>query len=697
MVMYASVIVLSAFLLFLIQPLMGKILLPWFGGGASIWSASILFFQVLLLIGHAYSHWMTERLSRRKQTWLHLALLGASILAVLVTTLAWQVPLMPGTGWQPRDDVSPLLWILVVLSVSVGLPYLVLSTTSPLLQRWVVHRMSGTESANPYPLYALSNIGSMVALLGYPSLVQPNFELPIQSWLWIAGYGLFAVGVAVLAWRQGQVTGVLTPDASPDAAQGASPTWPRRLMWLLLSMTASVLLLATTRQMTENVAAVPLLWVVLLALYLLTFVIVFSGKIGYRRGFLLLFFFATITYRGAIVRAGILPVLIQLYAFGLLLFAGALACHGEMVKLRPAPRYLTQFYLIVALGGALGGGVVNLAAPLLFDGTWELPLSVIIAWLAVTGAQLLDETSPLYTRMRMPMTAMIGVALLLSLFAFSEQLRLFRVSTLTATRNFYGVLRVQKVDRSPGDVYRLVHGATIHGVQYADFELRSEPIGYFSSSSGIGRQLETMADREGSLRVGVLGLGAGTLAAYGREGDVYRFYEIDPQVINYAQGDGGYFSYLRDSPAQIDVIAGDARLSLERELQRGKAQKYDILILDVFSGDAVPVHLLTREAFELYLLHLRTDGVLAANISTSHVNMRPLLAALTERFGLRGVVVEDDGDGAMRYASFWVLMARDRRLLGEGVDDQSPDLEAFLDPAVRVWSDTYSNLLPLLR
>jgi hypothetical protein len=537
----------------------------------------------------------------------------------------------------------------------------------------------------------------MLALLGYPSLVQPNFELPVQSWLWIGGYGLFGIGVAWLAWREGQVIGVLTLDVSPDAAQGTSPTWSRRLMWLLLSMTASVLLLATTRQMTENVAAVPLLWVVLLALYLLTFVIVFSGKIGYRRGYLLLFFFATITYRGAIVRAGILPVLIQLYAFGLLLFAGALACHGEIVKLRPAPRYLTQFYLIVALGGALGGVVVNLAAPLLFDGTWELPLSVIVAWLAVAGAQMLDETSPLYTRMRTPMAAMIGIALLLSLFAFSEQLRLFRISTLTATRNFYGVLRVQKVDRSPGDVYRLVHGATIHGVQYADPGLRGEPIGYFSPSSGIGRQIEAIADREGSLRVGVLGLGAGTLAAYGREDDVYRFYEIDPQVIDYAQGQGGYFSYLGDSPAQIDVIAGDARLSLERELQQGKAQKYDILILDVFSGDAVPVHLLTREAFELYLHHLRTDGVLAANISTSHVNMRPLLAVLAERFGLRGIVVEDDGDGAMRYASFWVLMARDRRILLAGIDDQALDLEAFLDPAVRVWSDTYSNLLPLLR
>lgn len=697
MLLYAVVIILSAFLLFLIQPMMGKVLLPWFGGGASVWSASMLFFQLLLVVGHAYSHWATERLAIRKQRWVHLGLLGVSLLTVLTTSLAWSTPLIPGPAWQPQGAMNPLLRILLVLMVSVGFPYFVLSTTSPLLQRWAVRKTSEGARGSPYPLYALSNVGSMAALLGYPTLVQPNLELTEQSWIWTAGYGLFAVGVGVLAWRRGCIIRLPDPDKVDHGTMGSPPTWPRRLMWLLLSATASVLLLATTQQMTENVAAVPLLWVVLLALYLLTFVIVFSGEKSYRRGYLLLFFFATVTYRGAIVRAGMLPVPVQLYAFGLLLFTGALACHGEMVKLRPSPRYLTQFYLIVALGGALGGVLVNFIAPLAFDSMWELPLSVIVAWGAVAAAQVLDASSPLYTRLRMPMTAMLLVALVLSILAFSETLRLFQVSTLTATRNFYGVLRVQEVERSRGDVYRLVHGATIHGVQYAEPALRSEPIGYFSPSSGVGMQLEAMKARDSRLRVGVLGLGAGTLAAYGREDDVYRFYEIDPQVIDYAQGQGGYFSYLADSAAEIDVILGDARLSLAQELQRGDVQGYDILILDVFSGDAVPVHLLTREAFDIYLDHLQPDGVLAANISTSHLNMRPLLAVLADHFDLQGVVVEDDGDGSMRYASFWVLMARDRERWVDMGSGGGADLVTFYDPEMQLWTDAYSNLLPLLR
>jgi hypothetical protein len=698
MVLYPVVIVLSAFLLFLVQPLMGKVLLPWFGGGASVWSASVLFFQVLLLIGHAYSHGITERLSRRRQTGVHVGLLAVSLAGVLVTALTWRTPLMPGPAWQPQGAGDPLVRILAILTVSVGLPYFVLSTTSPLLQRWALDEDAWGTRASPYPLYALSNLGSLVALLGYPTLVQPNLELPIQSWVWTAGYGLFVVGVGALAWRQSRTAERPRRKREPPVPPGAAPDWPQRLMWLLLSTTASVLLLATTRQMTENVAAVPLLWVVLLALYLLTFVIVFSGKHSYRRGWLLLFFFATMTYRGAIVRAGTLPVVIQLYAFGLLLFAGALACHGEMVKLRPAPRYLTQFYLIVALGGALGGVLVNFAAPWAFDSTWELPLSIIVAWIAVAVAQLLDEGSPLYTRFRVPMTAMLVVALWLSVQAFSNEIRLFRFSTLTAHRNFYGVLRVQEEDRSPSDVYRLVHGATIHGVQYEEAVLRTEPIGYFSPSSGIGRQLAHMTDRAGRLKVGVLGLGAGTLATYGRDGDVYHFYEIDPQVIEYAQGQGGYFSYLDDSAAQIEVVLGDARLSLARALRDGGGEGYDLLILDVFSGDAVPVHLLTREAFEVYLAHLEPGGALAANISTSHLNMRPLLALLADRFDLRGVVIEDEGDGAMRYASFWVLMARDPAVLVDGASSGDvTELSSFYEPDMRLWTDTYSNLLPLLR
>lgn len=698
MVLYPVVIVLSAFLLFLAQPLMGKVLLPWFGGGASVWSASVLFFQVLLLIGHAYSHGITERLPRRTQTRVHMGLLAASIVAVLLTALRWRTPLMPGPAWEPQGAGDPLVRILIILTVSVGLPYCVLSTTSPLLQRWALDENARGTRSSPYPLYALSNVGSMAALLGYPTLVQPNLELPAQSWGWTAGYGLFVIGVGALAWRQSRIAEHPRLKEEPLAPPGAAPDWPQRLMWLLLSTTASVLLLATTRQMTENVAAVPLLWVVLLALYLLTFVIVFSGKHSYRRGWLLLFLFATMTYRGAIVRAGTLPVTIQLYAFGLLLFAGALACHGEMVKLRPDPRYLTQFYLIAALGGALGGVVVNFVAPWAFDSTWELPLSIIVAWIAVAVAQLLDERSPLYTRFRVPMTAMLVVALWLSVQSFSNEIRLFRFSTLMAHRNFYGVLRIQKEDRSPSDVYRLVHGTTIHGVQYEEDALRTEPIGYFSPSSGIGRQLEWMTDRTGRLKVGILGLGAGTLAAYGRDGDVYHFYEIDPQVIDYAHGQGGYFSYLDDSAAQIDVVLGDARLSLARALRDGGAQGYDLLILDVFSGDAVPVHLLTREAFEVYLAHLKPGGALAANISTSHLNMRPLLAVLADHFDLQGVVIEDEGDGAMRYASFWVLMARDPAVLAdEALSGDVTELASFYEPDMRLWTDTYSNLLPLLR
>ncbi|MGC9349769.1 MAG: spermidine synthase [Anaerolineae bacterium] len=712
MLIYLATIFLSALLLFLVQPLSGKVILPWFGGSSAVWSTSMLFFQLLLLVGYGYSYVLVRRFPRRRQVSVHLGLLALSLLLMGVNLVFWRAPIIPGEGWAPESPAHPIQRVLLTLAVSVGLPYLVLSTTTPLVQAWFA---ASFPRRSPYPLYALSNLGSILALISFPFVLEPLLTVQGQASVWSVGYTAFAVVLFVVAWPISRRREHADVDevAVPPAKRRQRLRWWQPVLWLALSTTGSILLLGTTNQITQNVTAVPLLWVGPLVVYLLTFVIAFSGEGAYSRWYLVLFFLATQLFGYVYNRANLIPVVAQLSVYGLTLFAACMVSHGEMVRWRPEPGRLTTFYLVMGGGGALGGVLVNLVAPAVFDGLWELPIALLACWIFAGISLALDRRSQIVGKewLQILLVAVFAISTLSVLLVIWTSMRSFRQSTVVAERNFYGILRVQAVtvrtppgdapsEDLPPDAYRMVHGTTIHGLQFMAPELRQTPTSYFGATSGAGLAMEQVEAEAESKRVGVLGLGAGTLAAYGRSGDVMRFYEIDPEVIRYALGAGDYFSYLDDSAAEIDVIPGDARLSLERELKRGDRQDYDLLAVDVFSGDAPPVHMLTLEAFGLYLAHLDDRGLIAANISTTHVDLKPVLAGLARYLDLTGVVVEDPGGGAAHpeiFRSRWVILARDPAVLAGPRWDAYPDLATFHDPELRLWTDDYSNLVGILR
>lgn len=688
----ALMIFLSALLLFLVQPLIGKVVLPWFGGGAAVWSAVLLFFQVLLLAGYAYSHLLVGRLDRRRQGAVHLTLVGASVVWLIVTAIAWGSPLTPGAAWKPPDSNYPVTRILLVLAASVGLPYFVLSASGPLLQAWTSAQPSGQRV---YRLYALSNLGSVLGLAGYPVVLEPLLAVRAQAFVWSAGYAMFVAGTVAIGLRLNRDATGASRGRRPEPAQPHAKLQAHDvLLWIALAACATLLLVAVTTEMTQNVAPVPLLWVVPLALYLLSFIICFGRPAWYRREFGVVFFIAALGSLSLLTRGNVFPLPVQLGVHALTLFTACMLCHGELVRLRPGAEHLTFFYLMIALGGALGSAFVNLAAPVIFSNYWEYPLGLLLCGVLLALAIWRDARTPV-ERLRWQAQVTL-VALVIVGVSSLSYVRAFRQSTVVATRNFYGGLRVQskEMDAPYGTMTRLVHGTTIHGIQYAG--TGAQPTSYFVPSSGVGLALQRVNERVEGQRVGVLGLGIGTLTAYGRAQDFYRLYEINPHVIRFAEGEGGYFSYLRDTAPQIEVVEGDARLALEHELARGEAQHFDVLILDVFSGDAMPLHLLTRESFDLYLAHTAPDGLIAVNISTTHVDLEPVLARLAEHFRLDAVVVEDMAEGEPCCASRWTLLARDSAFL------RDPAIAARARPphedaAVKLWTDDYSNLWQILR
>jgi SAM-dependent methyltransferase len=671
MILYAVTIFLSAFLLFQVQPLIAKMILPWFGGTAAVWTICMLFFQVLLLAGYVYSH-VVVRLRAPVLRTIHVVLL-----ALAAATL----PLAASAAWKPSGGEDPTWRIFGLLATSVGLPYFVLSTTGPLVQAWHARARPGTT---PYRLFALSNLGSMLALLSYPLLVEPLLALGRQAATWSAGFVLFALLCAVLASRSrsGEVL-------SSPALEADEPGPGLQALWAGLAACASTLLLAFTGHMTLNIAAIPFLWVLPLALYLLSFVLCFEASGWYRRWLFLPLLGAglaavcfTLTQSNPSIWS-----LIPLYSATL--FAACMVCHGELARSKPHPRYLTGFYLMLALGGALGGVLVGLLAPHFFDDLYELPLGMVALCLFLMVALLRDRQSLFHGRW--------GTAARLAFFALTVALgvQLARTSkessadTRVTLRNFYGVLNVRDSGEGPDAMRVLSHGTIIHGKQFLETVRRDWPTTYYGLTSGVGLAILDARAR-GPVRVGVVGLGAGTLAAYGRTGDVFRFYDINPQVVELAHSQ---FSFLEDSPAHVEVQLGDARLSLEREAP----QNFDLLALDAFSSDAIPVHLLTVEAFRAYQRQLRPGGVLAVHISNRYLDLVPVVqqAARALSLELRQVENEDDDDAGV-YRSDWLLLsdspaAFERPLL------KSVAQTIDADPRVRLWTDDYSDLYRILK
>jgi len=667
-VLYAGTIFLSSFLLFLVQPLIARLILPWFGGSAAVWTTCMLFFQALLLAGYAYAHWLAKLSSKKLEAGIHTVLLLAAILTL---------PIAPGEAWKPAGDEEPVSRILLLLGASVGLPYFLLAATSPLLQAWFARARPGE---NPYRLFAVSNLASLVALVGYPFVVEPFLGGAQQVGVWSWLFGVFAVLCAAMAW--------LTPRQAMEAATAdETPTEKSPyVLWLALAATGSVLLLAVTNHLTQNVASVPLLWLAPLTLYLASFIITFEGKGWYRPEWLWSLLLVWIGAMGWLIVDDDfrfdLPLQLGIFLPGL--FLGCLFCHGELYRLRPAPSRLTAFYLAVSAGGALGGLLVAVVAPLAFTGYYELGIALVaLALLAAVRFANLNAFARYGS-----LAALLGIAGCAAYDGFRYQR-----DVLIASRSFYGVLRVKEYGLAGEESHlrRLVHGAIMHGEQYLHDKFRTLLTTYYHEDSGIGAAIRSVGKRPA--RVGVIGLGTGTIAAYGRPGDVYRFYEIDARVIRVAQSE---FTYLGDSKAKVELVLGDARLALEREAPQG----FDVLAVDAFSSDAIPVHLITREALGVYLKHVKPDGIVAFHVSNRFLDLIPVVARLAQEHGAHVALVRDDPDeeaDSRRSRTDWVLVSRDAAALErEAIVERSP--EEIEDKAEwRTWTDDYSNLIQILK
>ncbi len=670
----AAAIFLSAFLLFQVQPLVGKLVLPWFGGSAGVWTTCLLFFQLLLLLGYLYAHLLVHRLGHRGQLLVHGGLLLAACL--LLAFLAGRDLRLPA-AFHAADGGRPVLRLLGLLTVMVGLPYFLLSTTGPLVQAWVAR-----QGKVPYRLFALSNLGSMLALLGYPVLVEPFLRLRHQAWAWSAGFALFAVLLLRVARRSARPAAASVPDdPAPPPGTALKP------LWVLLAAVPSILLMAVTSHLSSNVAPIPFLWVVPLTLYLLSFILCFDSDRWYRRGLFLPLLVPALAGLAALLHPDLRfwAVRGQLAIFAAGLFVICMVGHGELARLRPHPRFLTGFYLRISAGGALGGLLVAVAAPRLFHGYLELPLGLALCAATVF---LVLARDPGGLRPWPRRASLLGFAVLTGALA-AFILRVEKADTEGAVargRNFYGTLTVY--DRQEGNWRTLSHGTITHGGQFTDPARANRPVTYYGPGSGVGLALRALPD--GPRRLAVVGLGAGSLAVYGRRGDRVTFYEINSLVERFARS---HFRFLQDAPAEVDVRLGDARLTLEREAP----QSYDLIAIDAFSSDAIPVHLLTREAFAVYARHLRPGGVLAVHISNRYLDLAGVARAGAEPLGLHMRLVDNGADDENEvYESTWVLLSADAGFFHGPGFRENKDVTRLEARAVP-WTDDFSNLFKILK
>jgi len=758
---FALTIFTGAFLLFQVQPLIGKYILPWFGGSPGVWTTCMLFFQMLLLGGYAYAHATSRYLKPRTQAVVHVILLIAAL-----TTL----PITPNDSWKPEGAGDPTWHILSLLAMSLGLPYLVLAATGPLMQEWFRRT---TPGVSPYRLYALSNVGSLLALVSYPFYFETNFTRQAQAGIWgwgLVAYVLFCGYCAYRVWRTPAAEAVRERATDSGAPR---PTVVQRVLWICLPASASILLLAVTNKMCQDVAVIPFLWVLPLALYLLSFIISFDSPRWYSR------FYYTIALVVAMVAVSValfqgadMPIVQQVVIYSTTLFIGCMVCHGELYQLRPHPAHLTFYYLMISAGGAVGGLFVALVAPYIFNNFYEVHLSLALTvlllvvislfgkaalsprrwsvlfailavgavygagkatgvvagwvthhaghswgWLARAGA--LPERYPwLVWLMAGAVVVAVGIArrqrprpidwhrltcglmgtgLVALVVALGVQINSTSSGALMSSRNFYGVQSVfENVDNgSEWRYYELLHGRITHGLQFAEPERAAMITSYFGPNTGLGLTLRNFP-RQSNQRIGLLGLGVGTIAAYGKPGDYMRIYEINPAVKEIAEAP---FSYVALSKAKIDVVMGDGRLSMENEAP----QDFDFIIMDAFSSDAVPVHLLTKEAFEIYQRHLKPDGVILVNISNRYLDLRPVVENAANLFGLESLHIENEPDGYEEeeggwwlYGSTWMVLSKNREFMSRPAltDLASPPMAT--PNRIPLWTDDYASMFKIL-
>jgi hypothetical protein len=676
---FPATIFLSAFLLFQVQPIMGRYILPWFGGGPAVWTACLLFFQVLLLAGYLYAHWLGSRPSARLQCFVHLGLLAASVLFL---------PVRPNAAlWKHASAADPSIRILLLLAVTVGGPYLLLSATGPLLQRWVTLSEPGKL---PWRLYALSNLGSLLALLSYPFAVEPYLRLNTQIWMWSGLYAVFAAFCGWTAWRFRSVV-PLAPRLEEVEGPDARPRLATILFWLGLSACSSTILVATTNQISQEIAVNPFLWVAPLAIYLLTFILTFESDRFYRRA---LFACAAgvLAPIGCVAPtlSGQLSLRTQLGIYLAVMFVTCIVCHGELARARPSPRYLTTFYVAIAAGGAVGGVFVALIAPHVFTEFIEYPIGLGVACLLAFLGWMRTGALAQWTRgklaVRVPLMALLfgGVTALVAAATTGS------LPSLASARNFYGILRVIERADNNGPFRELRHGRTRHGFQYLMGPQHEWPTSYYGPHSGVAIALNALDLPK--RRVAVIGLGAGTLAAWGRPGDTFRFYEINPDVRSIARD---WFTFLRDSKAQTEIVLGDARVQLEHELATGRSRDFDLVAVDAFNSDAIPFHLLTAEAASIYQRHLAPGGLLLLHISNRVLNLEPVARGMAEYLGWKAILfVSFDDPQTGESSSKWVLLTGNTDFLEKsGLGARS---SPWTNRAPIVWTDDFVSLWHVL-
>lgn len=672
-VLFAGTIFSSAFLLFLVQPIISKNILPWFGGSAGVWAVCMVFFQLVLLFGYSYSDWTTKNLKPRAQVVLHTTLLIASLLTL---------PVVANASWKPKGDEDPTFWILLLLVSTIGLPYFLLSTTGPLIQSWVSRTVIG---AQVYRLFSLSNLASLIALICYPFLIEPYAPLAAQGDAWASVYVVFVflcIASGIYFYRHTFSPALITEQNLHTPDNQDHPGVALYCVWLGLSAMGSWILVAITNHITQNVAAIPFLWLLPLTIYLLSFVLCFESDRWYRRSRFLLPTALLLSLCAYGLQDGnigqTVKIAIPLYAVGL--FVLCMFLHGELAAMKPPPAYLTRFYLMVSLGGALGGIMVGLVAPRLLPAYYELGIGfIIITMLAMY----------IFRQQRRMLAVFGSLAILCSLFLFNQIQEDFS-DARRIERNFYGTLMTLDTKRTDpmNNVRQLYHGSVKHGEQYLADSRKNEPTTYYGTTSGVGLAIANTGISQ-QKKVGLIGLGAGTLAVYGQPGDLYRFYEINPQVIDIAQSE---FSFMRNSQAKIETVLGDARLLLEKE----SPNFFDVLAVDAFSGDSIPVHLLTREAMKIYARHITGHGVIAFHVTNRFLSLAPVVEKLAIDQGLHAVLIHDEAKDVPWRATDWVLVAKNKELLQQpairNVTTPIPKI-----PSLDVWTDDFNNLFQVIK
>lgn len=674
--LYAIAIFLSSALLFLIEPLAGKRLLPLLGGSAAVWTACLVFFQCALLLGYLVAHWLVTRGSPRLQAGTYVVLLVLSF-GQLLTAIN---PTLNASASRP---ITSVLWLLTLL---IAVPFVTLSITSPLLQSWyarATHRGKSKTAPQPYRLFAISNVGSLLALVVYPWVIEPRWSLNEQTMALLAGVAVLVAVCATIAYGARDLPPLPAPVADTSAPE-AEVRVRDRVLWIALAACASLLLSAMTTHISQNVATIPLLWIIPLVAYLLSFVVAFADERWNQSWLVLALAAGALGATAQLLFRGVLatPIVRATIVYCVSLFLLCWFCHSELYRRRPSPRGLTGFYFCLAAGGALGAILVGIVAPSVLPGNYELPFGLFAV---ATLALVVTWTAGWAARGFWFVAAGVMLALLVT------QVRRDHANVLIRERNFYGTLHVTHVHDSAAaaDVRTLLHGVITHGRQIFREDLHDAPTTYYGRTTGVGLALEHCCNG-GPRRIGVIGLGTGTLAVYGKPGDVIRFYDINPAVEPIARS---YFTYLRQSAAKVEIVNGDARVSLATEPPQG----YDVLAIDAFSGDAIPVHLITAEALEVYRRHLKPNGVVAFHISNRYLNLAPVVAQLARNAGLGFAFISSEDDLEHdAWHSDWVLVTADTALLSRPpIARERADVE--IPPGLRLWTDDYNSLLPILR